>query len=197
MKPTIPAALAALTVLAIPTAAHANRVVTADATCERLTFDMPRAETGTEVRVFRNGEPVHTTEAVTVFGSPVRFTLPSPDQSVTQSWRIEVDGPNDDQVFTDTQAPCVTPPTAAPTTSSTPTTTVPAATITTAPPVVAVTTPPVPAAPATTTTTVEPPRSPAPMLPATGGNTIPVSLAAVCAGAGLVLLRIARRGVRS
>lgn len=153
----IPAAVAA--VLAIPGTAAANGVDTARADCAGFTFNMPRGETGTVVTATRNGERAMDPITVTVFGAAVRFFLPSPDQTITQSWRILVDGPNGDQVFTATQTPCVAvtttaPTTTAPTTSST----------------VAVTTPPVPTS---TSTTVPPavPTTTVTTVPGTGGGT--------------------------
>jgi LPXTG-motif cell wall-anchored protein len=201
------AAIAALGVLAVPAVAHANRVDTAAADCTGFRFDMPRAETGTIVTATRNGQPAMDPITVTVFGAAVRFFLPSPDRTVAQSWRVEVDGPNGDQVFIDSEGPCVAPTTTAPTSTSSTSTT------TTVPPVVASSAP----APTSTTSTIaststtssvppvaEPrpssppaatPAEPAPtgLLPATGGSpsalTISLASIAVLTGAGLVFVR--------
>jgi hypothetical protein len=179
---------------------------TADATCAGFTVDMPRTEDGTQVRTYRNGVLVRTDD-VTVFGTPVRFTLVSPDQSVAQVWRVEIDSRwNTDQVFTEFVAPCVA--TSVPSSTVTPTTAPPSPS-TTVPEttVVAVTTPPV----VPSTTVVNPPRTttttptttagvpPVFELPATGrpvGGQ--VAAGSLLLGAGAVALVAARRrAVRS
>lgn len=202
-RQVLAAAIATLGVLAVPAVAHANRVDIASATCEGFTFDMPRGETGTIVTATHNGEPAMDPITVTVFGAAVRFFLPSPDRTVAQSWRVEVDGPNGDQVFIDSEGPCVAPTTTAATTSTTVPPVVassapaPTSTTSTIGPTSTTTTTTVPpvAAPRPTTPPVVTPAEPAPtgLLPATGGSpsllTISLASLAVLTGAGLVFVR--------
>jgi hypothetical protein len=172
----------------------------ADADCVGLVVDMPRAEDGTTVTAYRNGI-IERSVYVATFGDPVRFTIPSPDQTVRQSWRVVVTGHNGTSSWSEVVAPCVAPSTSS--TAPATTTTVPPTTTT-----VAVSTPPVPSttAPATTTTTVQPPRAttttvaarPTFTLPATGPSALDVlALIALCAAAvGAFLAQTARRRPR-
>jgi hypothetical protein len=121
-----------------------------DASClGGLTFDMPRGEDGTEVRVTLDGTQVYT-ETVATFGAPVVFAIPSPDTTRPHVWTVVVDSQwHDDTSWTKTVPACTTPATVP--------TTVPA------PPTTAVAT----AVPPTPTTVVAPPRTPTPAAPIT------------------------------
>jgi LPXTG-motif cell wall-anchored protein len=199
-----------LGVLAAPFAAGvvSANAYTADADCLGLVFDMPRTEDGTTVAVTANGRPVPllwngrmvSEIRNDVFGAPVRFTVPTPDATQSQAWRVTVVGFNGSATFTETVPACVVPATTATTTTATPATpsappvtpsatTVPSTTSTTAPPAVAVAAPPRP--PATPSAL-----SPTPVvgtLPATGGSpsVLAFSLAslAMLTGAGLLFVR--------
>ncbi len=79
----IPTAVAAS--LGVAGTAMAN-TFTADATCAGMTLSMPRTEDGTVVTTRLDGAVVRT-DTVTTFGSPVVFTLASPDQTRQHTWR--------------------------------------------------------------------------------------------------------------
>jgi hypothetical protein len=140
------AALALAAVLAFPGTASANNPQPR-ADCDGLEFNMDRTEDGTQVFATRNGQTVADVRN-DVFGAPVRFTVPSPDRTVTQTWRVTVIGRNGTLRWSETVAPCVVP-----TTASTTVPPVVETTSTTVPPVV-VTTVPAVTVPATTTTEV-------------------------------------------
>jgi hypothetical protein len=190
-------ATAALTLGVLTTASGAAsaNAYTADADCAGLTVDLPRAEDGTTVTAYRNGTAVRTVRNDT-FGAPVRFTIPSPDQTVTQTWRVTVVGFNGSSEFNEVVAPCATPPTSStvPTSSS-----APPSPSTTVPTTVVVTTPPVPSV-APTTTVVSPPRPTGPTtptvneLPATGGDwKLPTFIGVLCVAAGAAFVALTRR----
>jgi LPXTG-motif cell wall-anchored protein len=184
-------------VIGVAGTASAN-TYTADADCSGLVFDMPRTEDGTTVTATVNGRTVRVVTNDT-FGAPVRFTVPTPDATQPQAWRVTVVGFNGSApVFTETVPACVVPTTttvAPTTTAAATTTTAPATTV----PTVAVTTPPVPSS---TTTTVRPPRATtttaAPawvgVLPETGPSAIDVVaigglIASALGAAALYLVR--------
>lgn len=139
--------LAIAAALAFPGTASAN-AFDADANCDGMTFTMPRTEDGTQVFATRNGQTVADVRN-DVFGAPVRFTIPSPDRTVAQTWRVTVIGYNGTLRWSETVPACDVP---APTTTTVPTTS------TTVPPVVATTSTTVPA----TTTTADFPPPPVP-----------------------------------
>ena len=176
--------------VAIPGHASANTSFP-DADCSGFKFEMPATEDGTTIVVTRNGVEEYRTRN-DVFGTRYSFTIASPDQSVTQVWRVAVSGFNGTTNWTEAVAPCV-----APTTTSTTTTTVVA------------TTPPVPTTvpPAVSSTVVTTPRTPAttepapattvPLvgeLPETGWATdLPLFLGAFLVGVGISARTLARR----
>ena len=186
---TIPAAVALTLGLAAGTAS-AN-AYTADANCDGLTFNLPRAEDGTVVTTTVDNRVVRV-DTVATFGAPVSFRVASPDRTVAHTYTVVVDSVyNEDHTFTETVGACV-----APTTTTVPST---STTSTTVPPVVANDIPPtvpptVPGRPVATTTTVPPPTF---TLPETGASSFTYglalgALAVVTVGEGL--RRNGRRG---
>ena len=106
----IPTAVAAS--LGVAGTAMAN-TFTADATCAGMTLSMPRAEDGTVVTTRLDGAVVRT-DTVTTFGSPVVFTLASPDQTRQHTWSVTIDATwSADQTWSETVPACAagtTPP---------------------------------------------------------------------------------------
>lgn len=190
MNRKYPVALLALTAVAsIPGHASAN-TNTADADCSGMSFLMPATEDGTTIVVTRNGVEEYRTRN-DVFGTRYAFTIASPDQTVTQVWRVAVSGFNGTSNWTETVAPCIAPTTSSTSTTSTtvpnPTTTV----STTVPPVVSST---VVTPPRTPTTTVAPSTTVPFTLPETGMATdLALFLGAWLVGIGIGARTLVRR----
>ena len=192
MKRLLPLAAAVAAIVAFPGVAHAN-VFTADATCAGMTLSMPRTEDGTVVTTRLDGAVVRT-DTVTTFGSPVVFTLASPDQTRQHTWSVTIDATwSADQTWSETVPACAagtTPP--VPSSSTTSPATLPPASVVPATTVGPTFPPP------SSSTVVTIPRTPVSTesfeLPATGGDTSgTLAIGAVLVAAGSAAALIARR----
>jgi len=166
---------------------------TADATCAGMTLSMPRTEDGTVVTTRLDGAVVRT-DTVTTFGSPVVFTLASPDQTRQHTWSVTIDATwSADQTWSETVPACAagtTPP--VPSSSTTSPATLPPASVVPATTVGPTFPPP------SSSTVVTIPRTPVSTesfeLPATGGDTSgTLAIGAVLVAAGSAAALIARR----